>query len=179
MISVSSLNPLFIRSQFQIKGSIDGVTVNSYLVSIPYSSGLSFRSLYSYNKTGNDYVARSQSLIHQVSVSDSTNWANGDLGTTFGLNPLFIRSQFQMAAFFQPINTDSYNGLFCNLSFSSLFSSLHRLIPHHEQQFLSAITNNCKFPVTTPLFWPFFNFVQLSKLYTHPALWWPSLCRLP
>jgi hypothetical protein len=47
----------------------------------------------------------------------------------------------------------------------SLFSSLHHLISHRKQQFLSAITNNYKFPVTTPLFWAFFNFVQLSKLY--------------
>jgi len=70
-------------------------------------------------------------------------------------------------AFFQQINTDSYNGLFCNLSFSSLFSSLHHLISHRKQQSLSTITNNYKFSVTTPFFWPFFNFVQLSKLYTH------------
>jgi hypothetical protein len=54
----------------------------------------------------------------------------------------------------------------------SLFSSLHRLIPHSKQQSLSTITNNCKFPVTTPLFWAFFNFVQLSKLYGIVTFGW-------
>jgi len=44
----------------------------------------------------------------------------------------------------------------------------HHLISHRKHQFLSAITNNCKFSVTTPLFSAFFNFVQLSKLYAHP-----------
>ena len=74
----------------------------------------------------------SQSLIHQVSVSDvfaaamdelnfmdvsipyssglSFRWQQEQLlQETFQdrLNPLFIRSQFQIAAFFQPINTDT------------------------------------------------------------------------
>ena len=48
----------------------------------------------------------SQSLIHQVSVSDDFKGATIEGGLD-RLNPLFIRSQFQMAAFFQTINTDT------------------------------------------------------------------------
>ena len=64
-------------------------------VSIPYSSGLSFR----YWNMGNKIPAglrQSQSLIHQVSVSDTEPNANAVKIYKERLNPLFIRSQFQM-----------------------------------------------------------------------------------
>ena len=62
-----SLNPLFIRSQFQIiQGGM--VFTVAIFVSIPYSSGLSFRCLYFDGV--DDAITTSQSLIHQVSVSD-------------------------------------------------------------------------------------------------------------
>ena len=91
-----------------------------WFVSIPYSSGLSFR----FGKVGNctaNRRRRSQSLIHQVSVSDflprvdvywvfaivsipyssglSFRWRSPycqSSQNTRSLNPLFIRSQFQI-----------------------------------------------------------------------------------
>jgi hypothetical protein len=61
-------NPLFIRSQFQI---LIPLLIRKKLkkVSIPYSSGLSFR--YNDGFTENQGDCKSQSLIHQVSVSDA------------------------------------------------------------------------------------------------------------
>ena len=88
------------------------------MVSIPYSSGLSFR-LYIFLVTDVP-VKLSQSLIHQVSVSDDVkaqdiyfDWegsqslmhqvsvsdlriARSSEKPTHRLNPLFIRSQFQI-----------------------------------------------------------------------------------
>ena len=163
-ISAACLNPLFIRSQFQM------LILKSRKIMVQCLNPLFIRSQFQmlYHLDVIENKGQSQSLIHQVSVSDC-NRATGDWipFICLCLNPLFIRSQFQIAAFFQPINTDTYDSLFCSLSFSSLFSSLQHLISHRKQQFLSAITNNYKFPVTTPFFGPFFNSVQLSKLYTH------------
>jgi hypothetical protein len=61
--------------------------------SIPYSSGLSFRSSSKLMLIIIIGLA-SQSLIHQVSVSESF-LERGGLKNKIGLNPLFIRSQFQ------------------------------------------------------------------------------------
>ena len=102
-VDADRLNPLFIRSQFQI-----------------FFWRLAFWGFFGFCL--NPLFIRSQFQMNGV--------ATPSLIITSRLNPLFIRSQFQIAAFFQPINTDSYNGLFCNLSFLSLFSSLHHLISH-------------------------------------------------
>ena len=89
-------------------------------VSIPYSSGLSFRgmileiakeqapqsqSLIHQVSVSEETIAKvngfsfntSQSLIHQVSVSEHWIYSRGG-GWILGLNPLFIRSQFQSIA---------------------------------------------------------------------------------
>ena len=115
-----SLNPLFIRSQFQIIKLIRQAW-EDYNVSIPYSSGLSFR-LWKVQARVRLSASKSQSLIHQVSVSDKNKrggqrenyyevsipyssglsfrwWGNNfeiKSSESFGLNPLFIRSQFQI-----------------------------------------------------------------------------------
>ena len=62
--------------------------------SIPYSSGLSFRCG---NETDGLVAAvyESQSLIHQVSVSD-VGQGMVLIKKQKSLNPLFIRSQFQI-----------------------------------------------------------------------------------
>ena len=152
--NLQSLNPLFIRSQFQMKiyslharffyngvsipyssglsfrflGAYSAKRVQT-LVSIPYSSGLSFR--YVGDREQYDPSNKSQSLIHQVSVSDPLvnfgldEWTHKSQSLIHQvsvsdvinrsiqhkqakcLNPLFIRSQFQMVPFFQTINTDT------------------------------------------------------------------------
>ena len=61
------LNPLFIRSQFQRfrRNKLKGRT---FFVSIPYSSGLSFRDgVDGFTHIQGNYA--SQSLIHQVSAA--------------------------------------------------------------------------------------------------------------
>ena len=88
-----SLNPLFIRSQFQIKHIPLSIAWLNSPVSIPYSSGLSFR--WSEVHPMLLYMSTSQSLIHQVSVSDAS-WRFVIAVEFMGLNPLFIRSQFQI-----------------------------------------------------------------------------------
>ena len=158
-------------------------------VSIPYSSGLRFRC-YAFALSSaiekrsqslihqvsdsdmemlkcQGYFQTSQSLIHQVSDSDGQQLLVTYAPLVECLNPLFIRSQIQIAPFFLNTNTDSYNSISCNLYFSSLFSSLRLPIFSLSRYFLSMITNNYKFPVTTPFFDSVFNSVQLSKLYTH------------
>ena len=67
--SAQSLNPLFIRSQFQM--AVEGIGDEG------------------------GYI-QSQSLIHQVSVSDFENARIRNDFVKPCLNPLFIRSQFQM-----------------------------------------------------------------------------------
>ena len=89
----SGLNPLFIRSQFQISRTLLGSVRRRQRVSIPYSSGLSFRWIIFYTMAFSGAV--SQSLIHQVSVSDGATGFNWWL-MEHCLNPLFIRSQFQI-----------------------------------------------------------------------------------
>ena len=71
-----SLNPLFIRSQFQI----------------PFVTKIVFRA---------PSQTTSQSLIHQVSVSDADRMTYHSYETWASLNPLFIRSQFQIKIFSQ------------------------------------------------------------------------------
>ena len=122
LLSITRLNPLFIRSQIQME-----ITPHS-LLSITCLNPLFIRS---------QIQMRKEAMTITVQIC---------------LNPLFIRSQIQIAPYFQPTNTDTYNSLFCNLSFLSLFSSLHHLISHPKQQVLSAITDDYKFPVTTPFF---------------------------
>ena len=139
------LNPLFIRSQFQILQKAVRRAKTEERVSIPYSSGLSFRWRYKnpcppsshrgvsipyssglsfrcmYIRDGIVSKIESQSLIHQVSVSDSIPFNSKAKGGKMSqslihqvsvsdgadsldlvelvmssLNPLFIRSQFQI-----------------------------------------------------------------------------------
>ena len=90
---MKSLNPLFIRSQFQISHCSRVHDGYLWFVSIPYSSGLSFR--YGEIDSLLSWKIKSQSLIHQVSVSDEYALAM-ELHGKQCLNPLFIRSQFQI-----------------------------------------------------------------------------------
>ena len=64
---IVGLNPLFIRSQFQSVCNHSRI-INGRNVSIPYSSGLSFRDLF--YAMSIEIADVSQSLIHQVSVSE-------------------------------------------------------------------------------------------------------------
>ena len=91
---------------------------NVQFVSIPYSSGLSFRFLST--TVGKNYSAESQSLIHQVSVSDVIMTMR-QARLWIGLNPLFIRSQFQMKKLcpaFQIIHTNLSQSLIHQVSVS-------------------------------------------------------------
>ena len=139
-----SLNPFFIRSQFRIRGIYDTagghiesqsllhqVSVSDAIeleeilgayveVSIPSSSGLSFgyRSNFWFFKRIiissqsllhqvsvsdieldgiiDEKYYGSQSLLHQVSVSDLMLCSNTDFRVWKSLNPFFIRSQFRI-----------------------------------------------------------------------------------
>ena len=90
---IESLNPLFIRSQFQI--------VNNRDIDMTTKFGLNplfIRSQFQILELNYDpeKIFESQSLIHQVSVSDlHSSVAQSGFGKS--LNPLFIRSQFQMS----------------------------------------------------------------------------------
>ena len=99
-----SLNPLFIRSQFQII-SKEILCQISQLVSIPYSSGLSFRFDNPRIEADKHYYSLNPLFIRSQFQILCLVWRLR--WQTCSLNPLFIRSQFQMAAFFQPINTDT------------------------------------------------------------------------
>ena len=99
------LNPLFIRSQFQrVKDGAVSTQVAISSQSLIHQVSVSESD----EMLGLARKKKSQSLIHQVSVSEPMHFFNRwPEVITFSLNPLFIRSQFQRAAFFQLINTDS------------------------------------------------------------------------
>ena len=63
-------------------------------VSIPFSSGLSFR-VFSSRPWEKPIGRTSQSLFHQVSVSEFSALSYASSGKFYCLNPFFIRSQFQ------------------------------------------------------------------------------------
>ena len=89
----SGLNPLFIRSQFQIL-----IKPSHKILFISPSQSLIHQVSDSDSKLVLFFQTlskQSQSLIHQVSVSEKMDWSDYTQGG-IGLNPLFIRSQFQI-----------------------------------------------------------------------------------
>ena len=90
-----SLNPLFIRSQFQMLLNCS-LTISKVYVSIPYSSGLSFRFK---EKPEEKYFAINVSIPYSSGLSFRYHlWQKLFFvpRPRRRLNPLFIRSQFQM-----------------------------------------------------------------------------------
>ena len=106
-VLAQSLNPLFIRSQFQrmdigLHYPKQAKSLNPLFIRSQFQRSAVAVSLFA-------LFVLSQSLIHQVSVSENTIVRAIEVAQK-GLNPLFIRSQFQRG-----IET----GIACNQIFES------------------------------------------------------------